>query len=90
MNEIEAHVPPNHATATVTYHIYRDRVLLQSTIVNQAIEKGWVTLASNIDLGDEPGEVTVTVYYRDSLPAGNIPEPEGRSIAIDAIRITCR
>ena len=48
-----------------------------------------MTLGSSIDLGDGLGEITVTVYYRDSVPAGNIPEPEGRSIAIDAVRITC-
>ena len=89
LHEIYVHIPPNHSTATVMYHIYRNRELLMSVTVNQAIEKGWVQLASSINLGDEPGEITVRVEFRDSLPAGTIPGPEGQSIAIDAIRIGC-
>lgn len=87
--EIEAHVPPTHSTATVTYHIHADDELLDSVTVNQLIEKGWVTLTPRIDFGDDLVEVTVKLHYEDSLPAGNIPGPEGQSIAIDAIRIKC-
>lgn len=87
--EIEAYVPRTHSTATVTYHIHRDDERLHSKTVNQLTEKGWVMLAPRIDFGDDLVEVTVKVHYEDSQPAGNIPGPEGQSIAIDAIRIKC-
>ena len=87
--EISAFIPHTHATARVRYHVTvkssdgSSRVT--SPRINQLDIRGWHSLGTYRTDGD----VTVELFYDDSLPASGRSGPTARMVGMDAIRMRC-
>lgn len=88
-HEIEAHIPPDHATATASYHLYRGDELIGTEKIDQQHEKGWVELWNHVELEESGQDYTIRLNFYDSKPSADTKGPAGQSVAMDAIRVRC-